>query len=104
MSLCSADSALRRVQEDHPDLVIELLELDEVEIYKQNLCAQVTGVRSALVARLADIGKLPPTLHLFPRQINKRGPSPTRCEILIRYRVRRRYRQIPSPQLRRPRP
>ena len=53
ISLCQADAAFRRVREDNQDLDIELLWLDE----KDDHYAEAAHVRSALVARTADIGE-----------------------------------------------
>ena len=55
-SLRQADAAFRRVKYYNPDLDIELLSLDEAEVQEDDV-ADIAHIRSALVARVADIGK-----------------------------------------------
>ena len=55
ISLCQTDAAFRRVRHYNPDLDIELLFRDEAEVDEDDLC-EIAHVKSALVARVADIG------------------------------------------------
>lgn len=55
ISLCQIDAAVRRVRYYNPDLELELLFLDETELQPENV-SQIAFIRSALVARVADIG------------------------------------------------
>ena len=56
ISLSQLDAAVRQVRYYNPDLELELLFLDEVELDAEG-AAKVANIRSALVARVADIGK-----------------------------------------------
>lgn len=55
ISLCQADAAFRRVRHYNPDIDIELLFRNEAEIDAEDLC-EIAHTKSALVARVADIG------------------------------------------------
>ena len=56
ISLSQIDAAVKQVRYYNPDLELELLFLDEVELDAAS-AAKVANIRSALVARVADIGK-----------------------------------------------
>lgn len=56
LSLCQIDAAVRRVRYYNPDLELELLFLDETELDEDNV-SKLAHIRSALVARIADIGE-----------------------------------------------
>jgi hypothetical protein len=56
LSLCQIDAAVRRVGYYNPDLELELLFLDEAEL-DEDIVGNLAHIRSALVARVADIGE-----------------------------------------------
>lgn len=58
---CRVDASYRIVRNENPDLDISLLSLDEVDVPEyenEELYAEARHVRSALVARVADISML----------------------------------------------
>ncbi len=57
LSLVQIDAAVKRVRYYNPDLELELLFLDEAELDQDNV-GKLAHIRSALVARVADIGKI----------------------------------------------
>lgn len=50
------DAVLKRVRQYNPDLDVDLLWLDQQEVLERGLEFEIAHLRSALVARIADIG------------------------------------------------
>src|ERR1700761_7593948 len=80
ISLCQLDAAFRRVKDLSPDLNIEILCSDEAQ---DGHAAEVAHVRSALVARVADLGKFQHTLLFLsftdcePFKVKQNGNHPS---------------------------